>query len=320
MEHHLIERYFHRAPCRDAAVGIGDDAAVLNVPPEMQLVASTDTLNAGIHFPEDTLPADIGYKALAVNLSDLAAMGAEPRWFTLSLSLPEADTGWLEDFSRGLFGFADECKIAAVGGDLCQGPLSITIQVHGLIPTGTAITRAGARCGDSVWVSGTLGDAGLALRQWHSQEKCEKHWEDVRARLLRPMPRIKLGLALRGLARAMIDLSDGLASDLKHILRQSDPNGRLGAEIRMADLPLSPALRSLPEEQAWDLALCAGDDYELCFCASAAQTATLEKLQTDCPIQCIGRIVDDETIRWVKSDGSLYCAAKQSGYQHFATT
>ena len=313
----LIDRFFRNA-LRDGpgvSCGIGDDAAIVSVPQGMELALSMDTLVAGVHFPPDTTAEDIGYKALAVNLSDMAAMGAEPRWITLSLTLPQDDpASWLEGFMTGFTVLARQYSLALIGGDLTHGPLSITIQIHGWLPTGTAIYRSGARPGDHIYVSGTLGDAGLALgvlnQRWTIDEK---YHAEIFQRLHRPAPRIELGMALRGQATSAIDLSDGLQADLRHILTASNTGAVLNPEL----LPLSGALRQLPADQAWEIALTSGDDYELCFTLPAATGAKkITRLAALCPVRCIGQISAQTGLQWQRSDGSVYTPSG-TGYRHF---
>ena len=219
-EFELIQKYFAHQPLAraDVVLGIGDDAAVLEVPVGQQLVISTDALVSGVHFPEHTDPEAIGHKALAVNLSDLAAMGATPAWFTLNLSLPRADPAWLEGFCRGLFALAVQHGVQLVGGDTTRGPLTIGIQICGLVPRGQALTRVGARAGDRVYVTGVLGDAAIGLLFAQGKlELPEEYRANVLARLNRPQPRVAAGERLRGLASACIDLSDGLGSSTGRI-------------------------------------------------------------------------------------------------------
>ena len=253
---------------RGVLLGIGDDAALLRLPAGHDLVACVDTLVAGVHFPHTTDPAAIGWKALAVNLSDLAAKGATPQWITLALTVPQLDREWLAGFMRGMQRLARRHAVALVGGDTTRGPLSITVQALGSVPRGKALRREGARVGDLIYVSGCLGDAaaGLAIVQSRLRASSERDARMLRARLDRPAPRIALGLALRGVATACIDVSDCLAQDLVHVLRASG----FGARIDTARLPASPALRRpLPAPAARaQLALAGGDDYELCFSVS----------------------------------------------------
>jgi thiamine-monophosphate kinase len=263
-EFELIRRFFARQDMTraDVVAGIGDDAALLQPPAGQQLAVTSDLLVSGIHFLSDADPQALGHKALAVNLSDLAAMGAEPAWFMLNLALPKADAGWLEFFCRGLFELAREYRVQLVGGDTSRGPLAIAIEAHGFVPPGQALRRSGAKTGDRIYVTGTLGDAGLALRhRLGGISLPERELAAVAARLDRPVPRVREGLLLRGLAHGAIDISDGLLADLGHVLEQS----RVGARIHLDKIPLSPVCRAYLPETGWDLVLANGDDYELCF-------------------------------------------------------
>jgi thiamine-monophosphate kinase len=307
-EFELIRSYFQQPsfPTRaDVILGIGDDAALCRVPPQMELAVSVDTLVAGVHFPLDSAPEDIGYKALAVNLSDLAAMAAQPAWFTLALTLPSVDTDWLHGFSMGLSALASDSGIALIGGDTTRGPLSISIQVMGWVAAGQGLRRSGACPGDDIYVTGTLGDAGLGL---HSLQQplmlSAAGLAYVRARLHRPTPRLAWGQALRGVAHSAIDISDGLAADLGHILTQSS----CGAELYLDHLPLSPALHHLPKSHAWTLALGAGDDYELCFTLPHA-------VQPSFPCTRVGTITAQPTLRCLDSQGHDW--HPPTGYRHF---
>lgn len=262
-EFDIISQFFSQKNSRrdDVILGIGDDAAIISVPPDQQLVVTMDTLVAGVHFPLDTHPYDIGYKTAAVNLSDLAAMGATPAWATLALTLPEADAEWLKAFSHGLFELLSKYHVQLIGGDLTKGPLTLTLQAHGFTPAGKALTRRGAKPGDLIFVSGTLGDAALGLQIAQKKISIEPHLAQYAInRLNRPEPRVELGIALRDKAHAAIDISDGLTADLQHILTLSN----VGAKLDVEKIPLSPALKSLPFESALSLALSGGDDYELC--------------------------------------------------------
>ncbi|MBZ4184906.1 thiamine-phosphate kinase [Thermomonas sp. RSS23] len=308
-EFDLIARIRARAALRgDVVLGIGDDCALLAPPPGMQLAVTMDTLNAGVHFPPETAPADIGWKALAVNLSDLAAMGADPAWCTLSLSLPEASEDFIDGFSDGFLSLAQQHDVALIGGDTTRGPLSISVTAHGLIEPDSALRRAGAQVGDAIWVSGTLGDAAGALRQWQAGAPMAPA---LQARLDRPTPRVALGRALRGIASSAIDISDGLLADLAHVCRASGVGARLDARA----LPSSAALR-----QAFDAATClalqasGGDDYELCFTAPAAQRDVIHALsQTlNLPLTHIGEIVTGTGVCCEDVDVAA------AGYQHFA--
>ncbi|HVN44081.1 MAG TPA: thiamine-phosphate kinase [Steroidobacteraceae bacterium] len=271
----LIERYFRAcgAERADVTLGVGDDAALLQVPSGHELVAATDTLVAGVHFPPDSPADSIGHRALAVNLSDLAAMGARPAWALLALTLPEADERWLGEFARGLGELARSHGVALVGGDTTRGPLTITVQLLGCVPAGSALRRAGAHAGDVLFVSGSCGDAaaGLAIEQRRLAAPAEaRNW--LRGRFLYPTPRVALGEQLRGFASACIDVSDGLLADAGRLASAS----HLGAELEWSALPSSEPLATLlGERRARELALTGGDDYELCFAVPADNLARL---------------------------------------------
>jgi len=314
IEFQLIDRIHARAASRDDVVlGIGDDAAVVQVPVGKQLVVATDTLNSGVHFPADTAPAEIGWKALAVNLSDLAAMGAEPAWCTLSLSLPQGDPSWVDAFLDGFLALAAQHRVALIGGDTTRGPLSVCVTVHGLIDPGRALRRDGAGLGDDVWVTGTLGDAAGALAQWREGGSIDPV---LRARLDRPTPRIAAGLALVNVAHAAIDISDGLLGDLGHVCRASG----VAAELELDALPASDALRAtFDAEQRHALQATGGDDYELCFTASPEARDAIAHIASDTgtPMARIGRIVEGSGVRLLFNDGREWQPSK-SGYVHFA--
>ena len=316
----LIECIARRTRARgDVLLGIGDDAALLQPPPGQALAVTADTLNAGVHFPTESPPADIGWKALAVNLSDLAAMGAEPLWCTLSLSLPQADAGWMEGFIDGFFALADASGITLVGGDTTRGPLSLSITAIGTVPAGRALRRDGARVGDDIWLSGPPGEAAGALRLWQQgrldvrMPANDANHETLRQRLQRPTPRLQLGLALRGVATAAADVSDGLLADLGHIAARSG----VGAVVQAECLPLSPALReALGSDAARDCALRGGDDYELCFTAAPEQRDVLHALSSQLALRLtrIGHIVEGQGVRCDGDAGNQ----QASGYRHFA--
>lgn len=281
-EFELIDAFFRRAGAAEGVrLGIGDDAALLQPPPGHELVVTTDTLVAGRHFPESAAAHDVGWKSLAVNLSDLAAMGATARWVTLALTLPAADEAFLREFARGFFALADREGVALVGGDTTRGPLSLTVTALGTVPAGTALQRRGAQPGDDLYVSGTPGDAGLGLRleldQWQDELSVVAR-EAALQRLHRPDPRLALGTALRGIATACLDISDGLAQDLGHLLRASG----VGADLELERLPRSAALAAIDPAFADILALTGGDDYELLFTAPAASRATIDSLAPHC--------------------------------------
>ncbi|MBK0032216.1 thiamine-phosphate kinase [Erwinia sp. S43] len=292
-EFELIARYFDRVTSsrRDVEKGIGDDCALLSVPEKQSLAISTDTLVAGVHFLADIHPADLGYKALAVNLSDLAAMGADPAWLTLALTLPNVDESWLESFSDSLFELLDYYDMQLIGGDTTRGPLSMTLGIHGLVPQGRALRRSGARIGDWIYVTGTLGDsaAGLALLLGQEQLSNPAAHEALIKRHLRPIPRILQGQALRDLATSAIDISDGLISDLGHVLKASD----CGARINLDALPLSASLKqNFSPEQCLHWALSGGEDYELCFTVPEINRGALDVAlgYLGVPFACIGQM------------------------------
>ena len=314
-EFEIIREYFTRPPQRpESHLGVGDDAALLAIPAGQELALTMDTLVAGRHFPEDTRAEDIGWKSLAVNLSDLAAMGAQPSGFTLALTLPEPNCDWLARFAQGLFELAQQFGVDLMGGDTTRGPLSITIAAHGLVPAGQALRRNGAKLGDLVCVTGTLGDAALAL------DLGAQAPELLALRLNRPVPRVEVGIALRGLASAVIDLSDGLAGDLRHILKAS----KLGASIELAKLPRSEDFQRLrnqvpklfPGDHTLQYQLSGGDDYELCFCLPPEQLdQAREKLATRFTV--VGSITPGPGLQWLDASGAQVKLAL-GGYDHFA--
>lgn len=270
-EFDLIARWFTR-PARRAALGVGDDCALLNITPGMQLATSSDMLVEGRHFLSTVAPERLGHKALAVNLSDLAACGAQPLAFTLALALPRVDPSFLDGFSRGLLALADEHGCELVGGDTTQGPLNLCITVFGEVPPGQALLRSGARDGDEIWVSGTLGDARLALEVFRgSIALAGDAFEHVRTAMERPTPRVALGSALRGIATSAIDVSDGLLGDLAHILKRSNA----GATLQVDALPRSAVLAAQPLALQRNCTLAGGDDYELVFTAPPSQAAAV---------------------------------------------
>ena len=293
-EFEIISRYFNRKTTnrRDIETGIGDDCALLNLAPNQTLAISVDTLVEGTHFYPDIAPDDLAYKALAVNLSDLAAMGADPAWLTLAISLPHIDHQWLQAFSDALFEQLDYYHMQLIGGDTTRGPLSMTLGIHGLVPTGKSLKRSGAQHGDWIFVTGTLGDsaAGLALLQKNLSTKTAEQHNYLLKRHLRPTPRILVGQALRDLASAAIDVSDGLLSDLGHILTASG----VGAKIEQTQLPLSSVLLEVVErERAIDFALNGGEDYELCFTVAEINREAIETAVGNLGIEvhCIGQIL-----------------------------
>lgn len=313
-EFELIETYLSRLGEHrdDVVLGVGDDAALLRPPPGMELACAADTIVEGVHFPGGLDAEDIGHRVLAVNLSDLAAMGAQPAWALLALTLPRADVEWLRRFTRGLHELAREHGTAIVGGDTCAGPLSATVTILGFVPAGQALRRAGARAGDEVWVSGTPGDAAAGLAAMNGALRAPPGvLAPLVERFRRPRPRVTLGLVLRGTASACIDVSDGLAADLGKLCAASG----VGASLDSTCLPLSAAMRGAAEPaRARRLALAGGDDYELLFtvpagtdCAPLARSAGVELTR-------IGRIDGGAGVR---VDGEP-AAELGHGFDHFA--
>ena len=314
-EFDLIERIRRRLGAQaDVVLGIGDDAAIVTPLPDRQLVVGTDTLVKGVHYPVETAAADVGWKALAVNLSDLAAMAARPRWVTLALTRPEADAAWLDDFLDGFLALAVAHGVALVGGDTTRGPEGITVTAFGSVPADQALRRDAARLGDDLWVTGTLGDAALALQHWRETGRIES--DMLAARLNRPTPRVAFGLALRGIAHAAIDVSDGLLADAGNIARASS----LGIELQADALPMSDDLAALPSLARQGLQLAGGDDYELCFSAPVAKASQVQSAAEACDVRVtrIGRVVDSAGIRVLGPGGQVLSLSEQ-GYRHFAS-
>ena len=320
----LIARYLQRvgAARSDVVLGVGDDAALLHPPADQQLVVAMDALVSGVHYPAETAAAAVGHKALAVNLSDLAAMAATPAWATLTLALPQADMAWVADFVRGFEALAQQHQVALVGGDTVRSTVPmVVVQLQGSVPPGQALRRSGAAVGDTIWVSGTLGDAGAALALWQvpshtppALTTADRHW--LRQRLDCPTPQVALGVALRGLATAAIDISDGLVADLGHLLRAS----AVGATLQLAALPLSPALRRYGSDPV-ALALYSGDDYELCFTAPPTATAAIQQAAhaAGCGVTPIGVIESTAGLRLQSVSGVQHTPSTTApGFDHFA--
>ena len=313
-EFDLIAKFFTRRVTR-AALGVGDDCALFATSPGMQLAVSSDMLVEGRHFLPTVQPARLGHKALAVNLSDLAACGAKPMAFTLALALPRVDEVFLDGFARGLLALADAHGCELVGGDTTQGPLNICITVFGEVPTGQALLRSGAQPGDDLYVSGTLGDARLALEVFRGALALDgAAFEAVRSAMEQPQPRIALGLALRGLATSAIDVSDGLLGDLGHVLRRSG----VGAEVQVDALPRSDVLRALPEHLQRQCTLSGGDDYELVFTAAPqhAQRVAAAGLTAQSSVTRIGCISAAPGLRLIDAKG-LAVADRFGSFDHF---
>ena len=319
-EFSLIARYFDRVRSSrlDVETGIGDDCALLNIPEKQTLAISTDTLVCGNHFLEDIDPADLAYKALAVNISDLAAMGADPAWLTLALTLPSVDEAWLAAFSDSLFEQLNYYDMQLIGGDTTRGPLSMTLGIHGYVPLGRAIKRSGAKPGDWIYVTGTPGDsaAGLAILQKRLSVADSDDAAYLVRRHLRPTPRILQGQAMRDRASAAIDLSDGLISDLGHILKAS----QCGARIDLDAIPLSePMRRHVDSDQALRWALGGGEDYELCFTVPELNRGALEMAlsQHGVPCTCVGQISGEiDGLQLTRAGKPVNFEVK--GYDHFA--
>jgi len=304
-EFDLIERFFQR-PARRAVLGVGDDCALIQPSLGQQLALSSDMLVEGRHFLSTVDPARLGHKALAVNLSDLAACGARPVAFTLALALPRADHAWLEGFSRGLFQLADAQGCELIGGDTTQGPLNIAITVLGEVPPQQALLRHSAQAGDDIWVSGTLGDARLALEVFRG------HWqvsgevlERARVRMECPTPRVELGQALRGVAHAAIDVSDGLLGDLGHILKRSGVGAQIETAWVQGGAAVTPDVLALPWPRRLDCVLAGGDDYELLFTAPVLHRERIHALASDVnlPVTRIGRITAESGLRVLDPQG-----------------
>jgi thiamine-monophosphate kinase len=327
-EFNLIQKYFTR-PTHHTDLSIGDDAALIKVADGMQLVVSTDMLVSGTHFFADAAAFDIGWKSLAVNVSDMAAMGAQPKWATLAIALPNVDENWLAEFSRGFFACADALNIDLIGGDTTKGPLNISVTIMGEVPNGQALRRDGAKLGDDIWVSGTIGDAALALAILQNHHKIDATWQEDELEkwllcLHRPQPRTKLGLSLRRLANSCIDISDGLLADLGHILNASN----LGATIEIEKLPVSLYnLNHLDAPEILQCVLAGGDDYELCFTAPKSARESIGAIGKSLflNLSCIGETRQKQALTQdISADLTVLKCQKpvqinHKGYNHFAT-
>ena len=314
-EFELIANYFTR-PAKNATLGVGDDCALFGVSPGCELAISTDTLVSGTHFFPEADAEKLGYKALAVNLSDLAAMGALPRYITLALTLPSIDESWLAAFSRGLFAEADEFEVELIGGDTTRGPLSITLTALGEVRIGDALRRDGARNGDDIWVSGSVGAAALALKHLQGTVSLTtEEYQRAAVRLHQPMPRIALGRALVGMATSAIDISDGLVADLAHICERSE----LSAHIVWPDVPLSASLLSVGLELRRACALAGGEDYELCFTAPEIARHELQRIAIDIGLALtrIGTMRDGQPRVYVHDGSGAEINVLSGGFDHF---
>ncbi len=320
-EFDLINQFFKTTTIKrnDVLLGIGDDCAILSPPPGKQLAVSTDTLISGVHFPESTCAEDIGYKSLAVNLSDLAAMGAEPAWVSLAISLPQADYVWLEKFMLGFNELAKKYNLALIGGDTTQGALSITVNITGFIDSEKVLKRSHAEIGDSIFVTGSIGDAALGLKAvFNELDENKKFSENNKNfcinRLNRPSPKIKAGQLLSGFSVAAIDISDGLMADLNHICEASE----VGALLNLQQVPLSDAVLNYYSNQPdWQCILTGGDDYELCFtCPDNQYAEMLAKMKFhNIEITCIGKVIGEPGIQCLYNNELT--TLNLTGYNHF---
>jgi len=315
-EFDLIRRHFNR-PAPQTLLGVGDDAALISVSAGMELAVSTDMLVSGTHFLPDAEPYQLGWKSLAVNLSDMAAMGALPKWATLAIALPQADEAWIDKFAHGFFACAEKYQVDLIGGDTTRGPLTISVQIMGEVPSGKALKRSGAKVGDEIWVSGTLGDAALALAVLQGAYALPQDQLALCLPALHtPLPKVELGLALRQIAHSAIDISDGLLADLGHILECS----KVGAEIRLQDLPRSFVVSNhFDDKQVQKMVLSGGDDYELCFTAPEEKHGEIVNLskQLALPLSCIGRITGNSGLI-VRAENGDPIHFKETGFDHFS--
>lgn len=313
-EFNLIAKYFTR-PTPNADLGVGDDAALLRVQDGHQLAISVDMLVAGTHFFLDTPPYEIGWKSLAVNISDMAAMGAAPKWATLAIALPEVDEPWLAEFSRGLFACADKFKVDLIGGDTTRGPLNICVQIMGEVPTNKALRRDGAKLDDDIWVSGKLGSAAMGLAYLQGKATLTSNVAtDCLQALHMPTPRINLGLALRNIANSCIDVSDGLLADLGHILKASN----LGATLNLDNIPCHVFLQGrLDDPVIRQNILAGGDDYELVFTAPKSQRNTIIQLslQLNLALSLIGETTQKQGLQVLYKQQKINILKK--GFNHF---
>jgi thiamine-monophosphate kinase len=315
-EFELIARHFMR-PAANAVLGVGDDAALVDISNGMDLAVSTDTMVSGTHFFPDVDPENLGHKALAVNLSDMAAMGAMPYWVLLALTLPKVDHTWLAAFAKGFFDLATEYNVSLIGGDTTRGPLTLTVTIMGEVPAGAALRRGGAKAGNDIWVSGNIGDAALAVSHRHGRIKLgDADYQEAVMRLYEPTPRVNLGQALRGMATSAIDISDGLLADLGHICRLSG----VGATVELAAIPVSPiGAKHINEAAGLTAIVAGGDDYELCFTAPANSRESIADLEDSLgiPLTRIGQVKRGKGVTLVGADGKPV-KIDGRGFDHFA--
>ena len=317
-EFDLIARHFAR-PAANAVLGVGDDCALLNVTNGMDLAVSTDTMVSGTHFFPEVDPEHLGHKALAVNLSDMAAMGAMPYWAMLAITLPGVDHAWLGKFAKGFFDLAEEFNVSLVGGDTTRGPLALTVTIMGEVPAGAALRRSGAKAGNDIWVSGHIGDAALAVAHRNGHVKLdEADYKEAVMHLYEPIPRVQLGQALRGLATSAIDISDGLLADLGHICRLSG----VGATVELSRIPLSGiAVKHVETDAGLRAIVAGGDDYELCFTAHPNSRESIDDLQDMLGVHLtrIGQVRRGKGVSLLGSDGKAV-KVDGRGYDHFSGT
>lgn len=317
-EFNIIDKYFTR-PSQNADLGVGDDAALIQISAGHQLAISTDMSVAGTHFLENCPAYFVGWKSLAVNVSDMAAMGATPKWATLAIALPNTDEAWVAEFSRGFFACADAFGISLIGGDTTRGPLNISVQIMGEVPVGKALRRDGAKAGDEIWVSGTLGEAALGLAQLQNKlsenalsEAEKKICIDA---LQAPQPRVALGLALQDIANSAIDISDGLLADLGHVLERS----KLGANLYWEQIPHVNIINSIDVKKLQSLSLAGGDDYELCFTAPASEHDLILEIgkKLNLSLSAIGETTQETKLNIYDKNHQLI-ELKSTGYDHFS--
>ena len=309
-EQEIIQRFFIRQQHDQAvSIGIGDDAAIIAPPEKHELVVTTDTMAQDSHFTKETQPFDLGYKLMAVNLSDIAAMGAEPKWATLNITLPAIDESWLQQFSQGLFDCADQFQVSLVGGDLCKGNQThVGLQLIGIVPTGKALTRAGARPGDRVFVSGNIGAAAQAIGELYLHNHDQSCLSSTQHQALyRPVPRVEIGIALREIANCAIDISDGLIHELQIVCTTN----MVGARLMLEEIPVAPGVEA-------EVALSGGEDYELLFTADSAHIDAIDRIASmySCKISNIGEIISGDAIE-ILHNGSPVPPLQCSGFDHF---
>lgn len=317
-EFNIIDKYFTR-PSQNADLSVGDDAALIQISAGHQLAISTDMSVAGTHFLENCPAYFVGWKSLAVNVSDMAAMGATPKWATLAIALPSIDEAWLAEFSRGFFACADAFGISLIGGDTTRGPLNISVQIMGEVPVGKALRRDGAKAGDEIWVSGTLGEAALGLAQLQNK-LAENTLSAVEKKvcidaLQAPQPRVALGLALQDIANSAIDISDGLLADLGHVLERS----KLGANLYWEQIPHVNIINSIDVKKLQSLSLAGGDDYELCFTAPASEHDLILEIgkKLNFKLSAIGETTQETKLNLYDKNHQLI-ELKSTGYEHFS--